>query len=184
MADDLDGFWMRRALAEALRGRGRVEPNPLVGAVIVRDGRMLAVGHHDRFGGPHAEVAALDSLGGSAPGATLHVTLEPCCHQGKTPPCTEAVLNAGITRVVAAMQDPFPRVLGGGFARLRQAGITVEVGVEEPAARRLNCALPEVAAHRPALRHRQVGDDARREDRDGRWRQPMDLRPALSSARP
>src|SRR5438270_10168758 len=99
---------MRRALAEAERGRGAVEPNPLVGAVVVRDGRPVGFGHHARFGGPHAEVVALDAAGDAARGATLYVTLEPCCHFGKTPPCTEAVLAAGIRRVVAAMADPFP----------------------------------------------------------------------------
>src|SRR4051794_18183901 len=103
-----DPFWMRRALAEAERGRGAVEPNPMVGAVLLRGGRVVGVGHHARFGGPHAEVIAIGAAGASARGATLYVTLEPCCHFGKTPPCTEAVLDAGITRVVAAMADPFP----------------------------------------------------------------------------
>src|SRR5947209_11229389 len=104
---------MRRALAEAERGRGWVEPNPLVGAVVVRDGRAVGVGHHERFGGPHAEVVALNRAGASALGATLYVTLEPCCHHGKTPPCTGAVVAAGVARVVAAMPDPFPKVAGG-----------------------------------------------------------------------
>jgi diaminohydroxyphosphoribosylaminopyrimidine deaminase/5-amino-6-(5-phosphoribosylamino)uracil reductase len=135
---DDDHFWMRRALAEAERGRGGVEPNPLVGAVVVRDGRLVSVGHHARFGGPHAEVVALDRAGAEASGATLYVTLEPCCHFGKTPPCTDAVVRAGVARVVAAMPDPFPRVAGGGLARLREAGVAVEVGVEAEAARRLN----------------------------------------------
>src|SRR4051794_16469974 len=121
MSDDL--FWMRRALAEAERGRGLVEPNPLVGAVVVRDGRPLGVGFHSRYGGPHAEVAALGAAGDAARGATLYVTLEPCCHFGKTPPCTDAILAAGIRRVVAAQVDPFPRVAGGGLARLREAGL-------------------------------------------------------------
>jgi diaminohydroxyphosphoribosylaminopyrimidine deaminase/5-amino-6-(5-phosphoribosylamino)uracil reductase len=138
LVDDLNDFWMRRALAEAERGRGAVEPNPMVGAVVVRDGRMVGVGHHARFGGPHAEVNALAQAGEAARGATLYVTLEPCCHVGKTPPCVEAVLQAGIARVVAAMSDPFPRVAGGGFAILRAAGVAVEVGLEGDAARRLN----------------------------------------------
>jgi diaminohydroxyphosphoribosylaminopyrimidine deaminase/5-amino-6-(5-phosphoribosylamino)uracil reductase len=135
---DLDQHWMRRALAEAARGLGRVEPNPMVGAVVVRDGRLVGVGHHERFGGPHAEVHALATAGASARGATLYVTLEPCCHQGKTPPCTAAVLAAGVTRVVAAGLDPFPRVAGGGFGRLRAAGVALTVGPLEDEARRLN----------------------------------------------
>ena len=132
-----DSSWMRLALAEAERGRGLVEPNPMVGAVVVRDGRCLAVGHHGQFGGPHAEVEALRGLGDEARGSTLYVTLEPCSHYGKTPPCVDSVLRSGITRVVAALSDPFPQVSGAGFARLRQAGVEVVVGVEEEAARRL-----------------------------------------------
>src|SRR5262249_22275247 len=124
-----ESFWMHQALAEAERGRGAVEPNPLVGAVLVRDEQSTGTGFHARFGGPHAEVVALESAGAAAAGATLYVTLEPCCHHGKTPPCTEAVLAAGIRRVVAAMADPFPRVAGGGIARLREAGLEVEIGL-------------------------------------------------------
>jgi len=147
-SDDL--FWMRRALAEAERGRGGVEPNPLVGAVVVRGGRPVGVGHHARFGGPHAEVAAFEAAGDATRGATLYVTLEPCCHFGKTPPCTEAVLGAGIRRVVAAMTDPFPKVAGGGFARLVGAGLEVESGLLDTEARRLNAPyLKRVATGRP-----------------------------------
>ncbi len=135
---DLDTFWMRRALAEAERGRGRVEPNPLVGSVVVRDGQAVGIGHHARFGGPHAEVEALTRAGENARRGTIYVTLEPCCHVGKTPPCTDAILQAGLVRVVAAMRDPFPKVAGGGLARLREAGMEVEAGLEEEAARRLN----------------------------------------------
>ncbi len=137
-SDDADRAWMRLALAEAERGRGWVEPNPMVGAVVVRDGTVVGLGHHRRFGGPHAEVEALARAGDDARGATLYVSLEPCCHSGKTPPCTEAIMAAGIKRVVAAMRDPFPRVSGGGFARLRQAGIEVIAGAEAETARRLN----------------------------------------------
>lgn len=148
--EDDDFFWMRRALAEAERGRGAVEPNPLVGAVIIREGRLVAVGHHARFGGPHAEVEALTVVGEAARGATLYVTLEPCCHHGKTPPCTEAIFRAGVARVVAAMRDPFPRVAGGGVAQLQSAGLKVEVGCEEAAARRLNAPyLKRLATGRP-----------------------------------
>lgn len=103
-----DRRWMQLALAEAARGRGAVEPNPMVGAVVVRDGQLISIGHHAKFGGPHAEINALQSAGEAAQGATLYVTLEPCCHFGKTPPCTNAVISAGISRVVAAMRDPFP----------------------------------------------------------------------------
>jgi diaminohydroxyphosphoribosylaminopyrimidine deaminase/5-amino-6-(5-phosphoribosylamino)uracil reductase len=129
---------MRLALAEAVRGRGSVEPNPMVGAVVVRDKCLNAVGHHGRFGGPHAEVVALKAAGEGAHGATVYVTLEPCCHQGKTPPCTDALIRAGVSRVVAAMRDPFPKVDGGGIARLEAAGIAVTVGVLEREARTIN----------------------------------------------
>ena len=135
---DGDEFWMRRALAEAERGRGAVEPNPMVGAVVVQDGSLVGVGRHERFGGPHAEVHALQNAGEAARGATLYVTLEPCCHHGKTPPCTERIVNAAVARVVVAMADPFPKVAGAGLLRLRAAGIPVVVGIEEDAARRLN----------------------------------------------
>lgn len=145
-----DVFWMRQALAEAGRGLGSVEPNPMVGAVVVRDGQLVGSGYHTRFGAPHAEVEALNRAGERARGATLYVTLEPCCHVGKTPPCTEAVLAAGITRVVAAMRDPFPKVAGGGLSRLRDAGVQVEVGLEADAARRLNAPyLKRLATGRP-----------------------------------
>lgn len=110
----------------------------MVGAVVVRDGAVVGIGHHERFGGPHAEVLALQRAGDAARGATLHVTLEPCCHHGKTPPCTDAVLASGVSRVVVALRDPFPKVAGGGLLQLREAGILVGLGVEEAAARRLN----------------------------------------------
>ena len=111
---ETDKTWMRRALELAERGRGHVEPNPLVGAVVVRDGQLVGEGWHQRFGEAHAEVNALAAAGEAARGRTLYVTLEPCCHHGKTPPCTDAVLRAGIRRVVAAMPDPFPAVAGQG----------------------------------------------------------------------
>jgi diaminohydroxyphosphoribosylaminopyrimidine deaminase/5-amino-6-(5-phosphoribosylamino)uracil reductase len=129
---------MHRALELAERGRGFVEPNPLVGAVVVRDGDVVGEGWHGKFGGPHAEIEALKTAGEAARGATLYVTLEPCCHHGKTPPCTEAILCAGIKRVVAAMPDPFPAVAGKGFERLRAAGVEVESGIERAAAFTLN----------------------------------------------
>lgn len=121
---------MRRALELAARGLGCVEPNPPVGAVVVDDDRrVLGEGWHQQFGGPHAEVLALQEAGDAARGATLFVTLEPCCHFGKTPPCTQAVLAAGIRRVVAAMSDPSPHVAGGGIRELQAAGLEVRVGL-------------------------------------------------------
>jgi diaminohydroxyphosphoribosylaminopyrimidine deaminase/5-amino-6-(5-phosphoribosylamino)uracil reductase len=129
---------MRRALELAERGRGAVEPNPLVGAVIVRDGRIVGEGWHERFGQAHAEVNALHSAAEASRGAALYCTLEPCCHQGKTPPCTDAILRAGIARVIAAMLDPFPQVAGQGLAQLRAAGLEVESGMGEAEARLLN----------------------------------------------
>lgn len=133
-----DEAFMRRGLALAARGRGRVEPNPMVGCVIVRGGRVVGEGYHRRFGGPHAEVHALRAAGPAARGATCYVTLEPCCHHGKTPPCTEALIAAGVGRVIVAMRDPFPLVRGKGFRQLRACGIDVAVGLLEADAVRLN----------------------------------------------
>jgi len=133
-----DEVWMRRALALAARGQGRVEPNPMVGCVLVRNGRVVGEGYHRRFGGPHAEVNALSAAGVQARGATVYVTLEPCCHFGKTPPCTDALVAAGSRKVIAAMRDPFPAVGGRGLRRLRSAGIEVVSGLCQADARRLN----------------------------------------------
>lgn len=130
--------WMRRALALAVRGRGSVEPNPMVGCVLVRNGRIVGEGYHRRYGGPHAEVEAIRAAGRSARGATAYVTLEPCCHFGKTPPCTDALIAAGVRRVVVAMRDRFPPVSGRGVGILRKAGINVAVGLCQDEARRLN----------------------------------------------
>ena len=130
---------MRRALEHARRGLGRTTPNPVVGACIVSDeGVVLGQGAHERAGEPHAEVNALDAGGSDARGATLYCTLEPCVHTGKTGPCTERIIAAGIRRVVAAMEDPFPLVGGRGFAMLRANGIEVHTGVGYDAAVRLN----------------------------------------------
>ncbi len=139
MPDEHEQF-MDLALELASRGRGSVEPNPMVGAVIVRDGEIIGQGHHRRFGGPHAEVesiAAAGKAGHDPAGATLYVTLEPCCHHGKTPPCTEAIIDAGLARVVAAIEDPDEKVAGKGIARLRAAGVEVITGVRSAEARRL-----------------------------------------------
>src|SRR4030095_13399544 len=121
---------MRRALAHARRGIGRTTPNPIVGAcVISTDGVVLGQGAHERAGEPHAEVHALDEAGAAATGATLYSTPEPGLAHGRTGPCTDRIIAAGIRRVVAAMEDPFPQVNGRGFARLRERGIEVVVGV-------------------------------------------------------
>ena len=131
-----DQEWMRLALDLAEFGEGDVNPNPLVGAVVVRDDRVVGRGYHHRFGGPHAEVHALDEAGDAARGATLYVTLEPCCHFGKTPPCTDRILAAGVRRVMVATTDPNPVISGRGLATLRSAGIEVIEGVLAEAALR------------------------------------------------
>ncbi len=129
--ENLDVQFMQRAIALAERGRGAVEPNPMVGCVIVRDGEVIAEGFHTKFGAPHAEREALAgaaSRGETVVGATAYVTLEPCSHYGKTPPCTDGLIEAGLGRVVVAMEDPDSQVAGRGVATLREAGICVEVG--------------------------------------------------------
>lgn len=133
-----DSLYMARALSLARQGVATTHPNPRVGCVLVRDGRVVGEGFHERAGEPHAERLALAAAGREARGATAYVTLEPCCHVGRTPACTEALLEAGIARVVAAMEDPDPRVQGGGFAALRAHSVTVEVGLMRPEAMELN----------------------------------------------
>ncbi len=143
-----DETYMQRALRLADKGRGRVSPNPLVGAVVVRDSEIIGEGAHLRLGSSHAEVNALEGLGTRAHGATLYVTLEPCSFHGRTPPCCEAVIDAGIGRVVCALEDPDQRVRGSGFKRLEEAGIRVEVGLLAAEASRRNA---------PYLKHRRTG---------------------------
>lgn len=168
MNSNVDQFYMRRALKLAARGQGLVEPNPMVGCVVVREDRsdapigaasnaevddfdavdgfseetaltrVVGEGWHEKFGGPHAEIVALEAAGDAANGATMYVTLEPCSHFGKTPPCVDAVIAAGIRRVVVAGRDPFPQVDGSGIAKLEEAGIEVKVGVCEAKALELN----------------------------------------------
>jgi diaminohydroxyphosphoribosylaminopyrimidine deaminase / 5-amino-6-(5-phosphoribosylamino)uracil reductase len=133
-----DERFMARALELAARGEGAVEPNPMVGCVLVRDGRIVGEGWHEEFGGPHAEINAIKQATNQATGSTAYVTLEPCCHQGKTPPCTQALKLVGVKRVVSAMEDPFPPVDGGGINELRQAGIECEIGLLAERARELN----------------------------------------------
>jgi len=125
---------MQRAIQLATRGMGRVEPNPMVGCVVTRGRRQIAQGYHRRLGGPHAEIVALRNCESPPRGATVYVTLEPCCHQGKTPPCVDALIEAGVSRVVVAVRDPNPRVKGRGLGKLRRAGIGVQVGVEKESA--------------------------------------------------
>lgn len=133
-----DERYLRRALRLASRGRGYVEPNPVVGCVIVKRGRIIGEGHHRRFGGPHAEIEALRRCRESPRGATVYVTLEPCCHHGQTPPCSDALRAARVARVAAPLEDPHPPVAGGGFAALRRAGIEVDVGLLAAEAGALN----------------------------------------------
>jgi len=133
-----DHLHMARALQLAARGLFTTSPNPRVGCVIVRDGRVVGEGWHQRAGSPHAEIHALQVAGEAARGATVYVTLEPCSHHGRTPPCAEALINAGVARVVAAMSDPNPLVAGGGIAMLTLAGIQAEVGLMAAEARALN----------------------------------------------
>lgn len=135
---EADQIWMRRALDLAARARGRTSPNPMVGAVLVKDGQLIGEGFHAYAGSDHAEVAALRDAGPAARGATLYVSLEPCSHYGRTPPCVEQILQAGIRRVVAACEDPNPAVSGKGIAALRAAGLSVDVGVLAEEAERLN----------------------------------------------
>lgn len=130
--------YMRMALELAERARGRTSPNPLVGAVLVRDGEIVGQGYHQKAGTPHAEVHALRAAGEKARGAVLYVTLEPCSHFGRTPPCSEAVIGAGIKEVHVAMQDPNPLVAGRGTKQMQDAGLNVHVGLLENEARRLN----------------------------------------------
>ncbi len=138
MSTDSDKFFMKRALRLAARGAGNTSPNPMVGAVIVKDRVIIGEGYHERLGGPHAEVNAIAKAGAAARGATLFVSLEPCNHQGRTPPCTKGVLEAGISRVVFGMHDPNPGVAGGGAAYLAKMGLEVAGGVLECECRSLN----------------------------------------------
>ena len=133
-----DRTYMKMALELAAKGWGRTAPNPMVGAVVVRDGRVIGRGYHKAVGSAHAEVNALDDAGANAAGATLYVTLEPCNHTGRTPPCTEKIITSGIKRVVVAMPDPNPDVKGGGNAYLAEQGLSVETGICRKEAETLN----------------------------------------------
>ncbi|MCD6575400.1 bifunctional diaminohydroxyphosphoribosylaminopyrimidine deaminase/5-amino-6-(5-phosphoribosylamino)uracil reductase RibD [Candidatus Aerophobetes bacterium] len=130
--------WMKLAISLARRGEGKVSPNPVVGAVLIKNGNLIGKGYHRYFGGPHAEIEAIKDAGEKVRGSTLFVTLEPCCHFGKTPPCTKAIIKAGIKKVVVATLDPNPLNNGRGVEILRKAGIDVKVGVCEKEARKIN----------------------------------------------
>src|SRR5258706_16458151 len=138
MSGAADNEFMARALELAERGLYPPRPNPRVGCVLVRDGAVVGEGWHERAGGPHAEVVALQAAGARARGATAYVTLEPCHHHGRTPPCDEALIAAGVARVVAAMRDPDPRTAGQGMERLKTAGIAGSTGMLENEAREIN----------------------------------------------
>ncbi|OHE61294.1 MAG: riboflavin biosynthesis protein RibD [Thiobacillus sp. GWE1_62_9] len=148
-----DHAHMARALQLAARGLFTTTPNPRVGCVIVKDGRVVGEGWHERAGSPHAEIHALKAAGEAARGATVYVTLEPCSHHGRTPPCAEALVNAGVARVVAAMRDPNPLVAGSGIDMLTLAGIAAETGLMEAGARALNPGfISRMTRQRPWLR--------------------------------
>jgi diaminohydroxyphosphoribosylaminopyrimidine deaminase / 5-amino-6-(5-phosphoribosylamino)uracil reductase len=146
-----EAVFMDRTLEQAARGVALTSPNPLVGAVLVRDGRVVGEGFHTYDGVRHAEIIALEAAGESARGATLYINLEPCCHTGRTGPCTHALIAAGVARVVAAMPDPNPAVAGRGFKQLRAAGIEVSTGLREAQARRLNEAFARWIVSRKPL---------------------------------
>ncbi|GAB1408509.1 bifunctional diaminohydroxyphosphoribosylaminopyrimidine deaminase/5-amino-6-(5-phosphoribosylamino)uracil reductase RibD [Thermomonas brevis] len=149
----IDHAMMARALRLAERGAFTTKPNPMVGCVVARGDEVVGEGWHQRKGGPHAEVFALQAAGERASGATAYVTLEPCAHTGSTGPCADALIEAGVARVVAAMRDPFPKVDGAGFERLRAAGIEVQDGLMEAQARELNRGfLSRIVRGRPWLR--------------------------------
>ena len=151
--NEFDHALMARALRLAERAQFTAKPNPMVGCVLVRDGEIVGEGWHERAGGPHAEIAALQAAHGNAKGATAYVTLEPCAHTGRTGPCADALVEAGVAKVIAAMRDPFPQVDGAGFERLRAAGIEVASGLMEPQARALNRAFfSRIERGRPWLR--------------------------------
>ena len=141
-------YYMNLAMAEAIKGVGRTSPNPAVGAIIVKEGKIVGRGYHKKAGTPHAEIHAIENAGKSAKGATLYVTLEPCNHTGRTPPCTQAILQAGIVKVVIGMADPNPKVAGGGAEYLKNQGVEVHSGVLEQ-----KCS----AMNRPFTKHSATG---------------------------
>jgi diaminohydroxyphosphoribosylaminopyrimidine deaminase / 5-amino-6-(5-phosphoribosylamino)uracil reductase len=179
MTEQADIRWMRRAIELAMLGRGAVEPNPMVGCVIVKDGRAIGEGYHERFGGPHAEVNAIQSCQQSTEGATAYVTLEPCCHTGKkTPPCVPALVQARLGHIIIGCLDPNPQVNGQGVAQLRAAGIEVTTGVLEAEARQLIASfIKSIALQRPYVTMKWA------ETADGKVAGPGGARLQISSGR-
>jgi diaminohydroxyphosphoribosylaminopyrimidine deaminase / 5-amino-6-(5-phosphoribosylamino)uracil reductase len=150
-----DTKFMKRALTLARKGIGRTSPNPAVGCVIVKNGAVIGEGWHKKAGGPHAEIHALEMAAVAARGSDVYVTLEPCCHTGKTPPCCDALIKAGVRRIVAGMRDPNPRVSGGGLAALKQAGIETSCGLLEDACRAINLPfITHVTTGRPYVTYK------------------------------
>ncbi|MGA2500569.1 MAG: bifunctional diaminohydroxyphosphoribosylaminopyrimidine deaminase/5-amino-6-(5-phosphoribosylamino)uracil reductase RibD [Tepidisphaeraceae bacterium] len=178
MASTADHAFMRRAIELAMRGRGGVEPNPMVGCVLAAGAKTIAESWHEQFGGPHAEPLALRTCGDAARGATVYVTLEPCCHERKkTPPCVPALIRAGVARIVAGCMDPNPMVNGQGLALLQQAGMAVEAGVLESECRQLLAPfIARTTYRRPyvTLKWAQTAD--------GKMAGPMGRRMAISNA--
>ena len=174
MTSKSDRF-MEKALELARMGLGRTTPNPPVGAVVVRDGKIVGEGFHPAAGEPHAEIFALRKAGTLARGAELYVTLEPCCHTGRTGPCTEAIIDAGIARVHVGVVDPNPQVAGKGIIRLQNAGIEVSDGLHEPAMSEADCTFCQAFAERFALPCLQGGHDSGRSDSCCQRRLEMDL---------
>ena len=181
-ADDI--AHMRSALALARRGLGNTWPNPSVGCVVVRTAAWSGAPSPPPAAGPHAEPAALDMAGPAARGATVYVTLEPCCHWGSTPPCTDALIAAGVARVVIGTRDPDPRVDGAGIARLRAAGIAVDEGVLRDEAEEVAAGFRSRVASRPPDGDAEAGLHARRPDRHKVRRKPLDHRRARAPRRP
>lgn len=171
-----DDELMREAVGLASSGAGRVSPNPLVGCLIVRDGVIIGAGYHERLGGPHAEANALADAGARARGATAYVTLEPCAHYGRTPPCSRALIEAGIARVVVALRDPNP-LAAGGIRALKQAGIQVDIGVEAASAALGNAPYLKWCLTGRPLVHLKVATTV-----DGRITGPSGHREAISGA--
>ena len=175
---------MAVALRLAERGLGQVWPNPAVGCVVVKDGQIVGRGWTQPGGRPHAEFEALRRAGGQALGATAYISLEPCAHYGRTPPCTMALLHAGIRRAVVAATDPDPRVDGRGIDQLRQAGVEVSLGLGKDAAERLNAGFFLRVRAGPAADHAQARELVGWPDRDPERREPLDHRRGGAPARP
>jgi diaminohydroxyphosphoribosylaminopyrimidine deaminase/5-amino-6-(5-phosphoribosylamino)uracil reductase len=173
----VDHGMMARALQLAEHGLWTTSPNPRVGCVLVRDGQIVGEGWHKQAGGPHAEVHALRAAGHFARGATAYVTLEPCSHHGRTPPCAEALIAAGVSRVVSAMTDPNPLVSGQGLGAAAAAGIATASGLLENEARELNIGFVSRMTSWSAVAASQNGRQPRWQNGIEQWRQPVDYRP-------